>query len=100
MTKMALELERSGFIRIVGHYPKGLSEVTSETMQAQQVQQILDSLLPNQSFQVSFLTNKGEQRVYSGKLLASGNASESIAFETSEGIKRFNIHNVVEIKGV
>ena len=74
--------------------------MTSETMQAQAVQDILDSLLPDQSFQVSFLTNKGETRAYIGKLLASGNASESIAFETSAGIKRFNVHNVIEIKGV
>ena len=74
--------------------------MTIETLQAPQVQAILDSLLPNQSFQVSFLTNKGEQRVYSGKLLASGVQSDSIAFETRNGIKRFNVHNVIEIKGV
>ena len=74
--------------------------MTTETMQAQAVQRILDSLLPDQSFQVTFLTNKGETRVYTGKLLASGNASDSIAFETSDGIKRFNVHNVIEIKGV
>ena len=74
--------------------------MTIETMQNSQVQSILDSLLPEQPFQVSFLTNKGEQRVYTGKLLASGNASDSIAFETSNGIKRFNTNNVIEIKGV
>ena len=67
---------------------------------AQQVQAILDSLSPEQAFQVSFLTNKGEQRAYTGKLLASGNASESIAFETDNGVKRFNIYNVIEITGV
>ena len=74
--------------------------MTIETMQVQQVQAILDSLLPEQPFQVSFLTNKGEQRTYTGKLLASGIQSDSVAFETSAGIKRFNLHNVVEIKGV
>ena len=74
--------------------------MTNNVMQATEVQAILDSLLPEQPFQVSFLTNKGETRVYTGKLLASGNASDSIAFETSNGIKRFNVHNVIEIKGV
>ena len=74
--------------------------MTLKTMQASQVQAILDSLLPEQPFQVSFLTNKGETRAYSGKLLASGIQSDSVAFETSEGIKRFNVRNVIEITGV
>ena len=78
---------------------KGL-KMTIKTVQASQVQAILDSLLPEQAFQVSFLTNKGETRAYTGKLLASGVQSDSVAFETSAGVKRFNVHNVVEIKGV
>ena len=73
--------------------------MTIETMQASQVQSILDSLLPEQPFRVTFMTNKGETRFYSGKLLVSGIQSDSIAFETSAGIRRFNLHNVVEIKG-
>ena len=40
------------------------------------------------------------ERVYSGKLLTSGIQSDSIAFETSDGIKRLNIYNVIGIKGV
>ena len=74
--------------------------MTIETLQASQVQAILDSLLPEQAFQVSFLTNKGEQRDYTGKLLASGVQSDSVAFETSAGVKRFSIYNVIEITGV
>ena len=74
--------------------------MTIETMQVSQVQTILDSLSTEQPFQVTFLTNRGETRAYTGKLLASGVQSDSVAFETSAGIKRFNVHNVIEIKGV
>jgi hypothetical protein len=69
---------------------------TTETLTSEQVQAFLDQL--QGTFEVTFLTNAGETREYSGVLIPTGAFGESIAFDTGQfGIKRFNINNVVQI---
>ena len=71
---------------------------TTETLTSEQVQAFLDTLQLEDSFEVTFLTNAGETREYTGVLIPTGAFGESIAFDTGQfGIKRFNINNVIEI---
>tara|TARA_R110000744_G_scaffold374003_1_gene486501 strand:- start:1232 stop:1471 length:240 start_codon:yes stop_codon:yes gene_type:complete len=72
---------------------------TTERLTSKQVQAFLDQLQIGESFEVTFLTNSGETREYSGALIPTGSTQgESIAFNTSQfGIKRFNINNVLSI---
>lgn len=67
------------------------------TLPSDQVQAFLDTL--QGPFEVTFLTNAGETREYTGVLIPTGSAQgESIAFDTGQfGIKRFNINNVLFI---
>ena len=70
---------------------------TETTLTSGQVQAFLDTL--QGPFEVTFLTNAGEVREYSGVLIPTGLAhGESIAFDTGQfGIKRFNVNNVLFI---
>jgi hypothetical protein len=69
------------------------------TLTSEQVQAFLDTLKLEDSFEVTFLTNAGETREYSGVLIPTGAThGESIAFDTGQfGIKRFNVNNVLFI---
>ena len=70
---------------------------TATTLTSEQVQAFLDQL--QGPFEVTFLTNAGETREYSGVLIPTGSTQgESIAFDTGQfGIKRFNVNNVLFI---
>ena len=70
---------------------------TATTLTSEQVQAFLDQL--QGPFEVTFLTNAGETREYSGVLIPTGSTQgESIAFDAGQfGIKRFNINNVLFI---
>ena len=72
------------------------------TLTSEQVQAFLVDQGPSQPFEVTFLTNAGETREYTGVLIPTGLAhGESIAFDTGQfGIKRFNVNNVVEIGAI
>tara|TARA_R110002153_G_scaffold258848_1_gene418335 strand:- start:465 stop:704 length:240 start_codon:yes stop_codon:yes gene_type:complete len=76
-----------------------MDTTTETTLTSEQVQAFLDSVHPASQFEVTFLTNAGETREYSGVLIPTGLAhGESIAFDTGQfGIKRFNINNVLFI---
>ena len=78
-----------------------MGTTTTETLTSEQVQAFLDSLHPASQFEVTFLTNAGETREYSGVLIPTGAGfffGQSIAFDTGQfGIKRFNINNVLQI---
>lgn len=71
-----------------------------------QVQLFLDNLKEGELFTVIFLTNKGEQRMYTGKLIPSDTRSDVVPFEAhitkdnSVGlaIKSFNINKVLSIQ--
>jgi hypothetical protein len=69
---------------------------TETTLTSEQVQAFLNQL--QGPFEVTFLTNAGETREYTGVLIPTGAFGESIAFDTGQfGIKRFNINNVLQI---
>jgi hypothetical protein len=75
--------------------------MTTETakLTSEQVQSFLGTLQTRESFEVTFLTNAGEIREYTGVLIPTGSTQgESIAFDTGQfGIKRFNVNNVLHI---
>ena len=74
-----------------------MSIEATEKLTSEQVQAFLDQL--QGPFEVTFLTNAGDTREYSGVLIPTDlELGESIAFDTVQfGIKRFNINNVLEI---
>lgn len=68
------------------------------TMAPSEVQHFLNGLGIGETFNIIFLTSKGEQRAYKGYLDKGNAITESVAFLTDmEGYKRFNINQVLSI---
>lgn len=64
------------------------------------VQHFLNELGTGQPFTVIFMTQKDEQRMYTGTLAPSDNRSQSVAMMTEQGYKKFSVDRVLSIQDV